>query len=110
VHQTQAVRILNAAAFTLPRRLRRIAQVDAAATGEGAVGAGLRRQQPAAIGGDQADGPVLALVLGAAGLLPTVAALLVMLFAGRAYQDIAFRAAGTYGAVILSFLGITLSQ
>jgi hypothetical protein len=49
--------------------------------------------------------PRPALVLGAAGLLPTVAALLVMLFAGRAYQDIAFRAAGTYGAVILSFLG-----
>ena len=68
LHQPQAVCILNAAAFILPRRLRRIAQVDAAATGEGAVGAGFRRQQPAAVGGDQTDGPVLALVLGAARL------------------------------------------
>ncbi len=49
--------------------------------------------------------PRPALVLGAAGLLPTVAALLVLLFAGRALQDVAFRAAATYGAVILSFLG-----
>lgn len=49
--------------------------------------------------------PRPALVLGAAGLLPTLSALLVLLFAGRAHQDIAFRAAGAYGAIILSFLG-----
>ena len=49
--------------------------------------------------------PRAALVLGAAGLLPTLAALGVMLIARRAEQDIAFRAAAAYGAVILSFLG-----
>ena len=49
--------------------------------------------------------PRAALVLGAAGLLPTLAALGVMLLARRPEQDMAFRAAGTYGAVILSFLG-----
>ena len=49
--------------------------------------------------------PRAALVLGAAGLLPTLAALGVLLIARRPEQDIAFRAAATYGAVILSFLG-----
>ena len=49
--------------------------------------------------------PRAALVLGAAGMVPTLAALGVMLLARRPEQDMAFRAAGTYGAVILSFLG-----
>ena len=49
--------------------------------------------------------PRAALVLGAAGLLPTLAALGVMLVARRPEQDLAFHAAATYGAVILSFLG-----
>ena len=49
--------------------------------------------------------PRAALLLGAAGLLPTLAALGVMLIARRPEQDVAFRAAATYGAVILSFLG-----
>lgn len=49
--------------------------------------------------------PRAALVLGAAGLLPSVIALGVLLLAGPAHRDLAFRAAGTYGAVILSFLG-----
>ena len=49
--------------------------------------------------------PRAALVLGAAGLLPTLAALGVMLIARGREHDIAFRAAVSYGAVILSFLG-----
>jgi hypothetical protein len=49
--------------------------------------------------------PRAALVLGAAGLLPTVIALGVLVLARRQEQDLAFRAAGAYGAVILSFLG-----
>ncbi len=49
--------------------------------------------------------PRAALVLGAAGLLPTILALGVLLLARRPEQDLAFRAAGIYGAVILSFLG-----
>ena len=49
--------------------------------------------------------PRAALVLGAAGLLPTLAALGVLLLARRPEQDLAFRAAAAYGAVILSFLG-----
>ena len=49
--------------------------------------------------------PRAALILGAAGLLPSVAALGVLLMAGPEHRDLAFRAAGTYGAVILSFLG-----
>jgi len=49
--------------------------------------------------------PRAALLLGAAGLLPTIAALGVLLLARRPEQDLAFRAAGLYGAAILSFLG-----
>jgi len=49
--------------------------------------------------------PRAALVFGAAGLLPTVIALGVILFAIRPMQEIAFRAAGTYAACIISFLG-----
>lgn len=49
--------------------------------------------------------PRPALMLGAAGLLPSIAALGVLLLAGPAHRDLAFRAAGTYGAVILGFLG-----
>lgn len=51
--------------------------------------------------------PRAALLLGAAGLLPTVIALAVVVFGGRPAQELAFRAAGTYGACILSFLGGT---
>ena len=49
--------------------------------------------------------PRSALLLGAAGLLPTLAALGVLLLGSPLHGDLAFRAAGTYGAVILSFLG-----
>lgn len=49
--------------------------------------------------------PRAALLLGAAGLLPTLAALAVVVFGDRPMQEWAFRAAGTYGACILSFLG-----
>lgn len=49
--------------------------------------------------------PRPALLLGAAGLLPALAALGVMLAARRSEQDVAFRVAVTYGAVILAFLG-----
>ncbi len=49
--------------------------------------------------------PRPALLLGAAGLLPPLVALGAMLLARRPEQDLAFRAAGAYGAVILSFLG-----
>ena len=49
--------------------------------------------------------PRVALVLGAGGLLPVVVMLGVLLLARRPEQDVAFRAAGAYGAVILSFLG-----
>ena len=49
--------------------------------------------------------PRAALLLGAAGLLPTLIALGVILFAAPPQQAVAFRAAGTYGACIISFLG-----
>ena len=49
--------------------------------------------------------PRAALVLGAAGLLPTVIALGAIFLAPRPMQELAFRAAGAYGACILSFLG-----
>jgi len=49
--------------------------------------------------------PRAALLLGAAGLLPTVIALGVMLLARHPERELAFRAAGAYGASILSFLG-----
>jgi hypothetical protein len=49
--------------------------------------------------------PRAALVLGAAGLLPTVVALGVLVFGRWPERELAFRVAGAYGAVILSFLG-----
>lgn len=49
--------------------------------------------------------PRAALVLGAAGLLPTFIALCVIFLAPRPMQALAFRAAGAYAACILSFLG-----